>query len=139
MMEGTMSGAGNDDPRKLRTLVARASDLAKSHALSSVLVGLAAPEGDRDFPGFIEFLLSAIRVEDGLFRMTRERAVLHLADLDPKEAREVIDRLIEKFDQESSAVQPASIDIRIFAIKPGTEEPSVKKVLTEIFAPRTLH
>ena len=89
----------NDDPRTLRTLVARVSGLAEKHAVHSVMVGLAAPEGDLLFPEFVEYLKSALRMEDGIFRMTRERAVIHLADVDVATATGVIERLMADFEK----------------------------------------
>jgi len=74
----------NDDPRKLSAMIARVSELAETHAVSSVVVGVAAEEGDLLFPDYLAYLESALRVEDQIFRMTRERAVLYLADVTPK-------------------------------------------------------
>ena len=80
MIESTMSSDLYDDPRKLSAMVARAASLAGEHEVSSALIGMAAEEGDPAFPDYIAYLQSALRVEDGIFRMTRERAVVHLAD-----------------------------------------------------------
>ncbi|MEO1914580.1 MAG: hypothetical protein ABGW98_12075, partial [Myxococcales bacterium] len=77
-----MSNSTVDDPRKLSSLIARVAELAQSHNISSVVVGMSSETGDRLFPEFVEFLRSALRVEDGIYRMTRERAVIHLADVD---------------------------------------------------------
>ena len=90
----TMTKSLSDDPRRLRSLVARASSLASDHELTSVMAGLTAPVGDPLFPDFIDFLQSALRMEDGIFRMTRERAVVYLADVDQGLAAQVLDRLI---------------------------------------------
>ncbi len=132
-----MPSKTNDDPRKLRVLLARATDLAREHSLPSVLVGLAAQEGDLRFPGFIDFVESALRVEDGIFRMTRERAVLHLADVDVQRAHEILDRLLADFSAQVPAVERAPFELRFFDLRPGVEEPSVKNVLMAIFSPET--
>ena len=63
-----------DDPRRLREILTRASDLASEHELTCVLVGLAGFEGDLLFPEVLNFVESALRVDDSVFRMTRERA-----------------------------------------------------------------
>ena len=129
----------NDDPRRLRGLVERACDLAREHAVPSVMLGLAAKEGDRSFPEFVSFLQSALRVEDAIFRMTRERAVVHLADLDPDRAREVFDRLVTDFSDEFPSMHAPEFDARFYEVKPGASDIKLKDVLTEIFAPHTLH
>jgi len=139
MVELSMTGSVNDDPRKLRGLLERASDLAREHAVSSVMLGLAAGEGDLAFPDFVEFLQSALRVEDAIFRMTRERAVIHLADLDRTQAQEVLDRLAADFCNEYPSLSTPAFEVRFFDVKPGAEKPRVKDMLTEIFAPRMLH
>ena len=138
-----MTAQQYDDPRKLRSLVDRASELARAHAVRSVLVGLAAREGDLRFPEFIDFLRSALRVEDGVFRMTRERAVLHLADVDEKGAREVLDRLLQDFEQEYPSLERPCIDMQLLDVTPeAVDAVSVKSVLTTIFSAegrRSLH
>lgn len=129
-----MTGSINDDPRKLRNLVERAADLARAHSVHSVMVGLAAPEGDPDFPEFVEFLRSALRVEDTIFRMTRERAVVHLADADRSRAQEVLSRLLSDFADEFPSQSAPDFQMRVLDVTPGTaEELSVKTVLKVIF------
>ena len=100
MVANPMVGQTNDDPRRLRSLLDRACDLAREHAVPSVMLGLTGVEGDGSFPEFIVYLQSALRVEDAIFRMTRERAVIHLADLDREQAREVFHRLLSDFSDE---------------------------------------
>jgi hypothetical protein len=134
-----MAGQTNDDPRKLSAMITRVSDLALAHEVSSVVVGLVAGEGDRVFPDYVTFLQSALRVEDGIFRMTRERAVLHLVDVDAARATEVIDRLTVDFCDEFPAMHRPDYQLRMLEVKPGVERLSVKDVLTEIFSPRVLH
>jgi hypothetical protein len=139
MVETSMSLSMNDDPRRLRGLLDRACDLAEEHALPSVMLGLAGPEGDLRFPEFIVYLQSALRVEDAIFRMTRERAVIHLADLERPRAQEVIDRLLGEFCDEFPSSTAPNFEIRFFDVKPGAEKPRVKDMLTEIFSPPMLH
>ena len=129
----------NDDPRKLSAMITRVSDLALAHSVPSVVVGMAAEEGDLAFPEFVHFLSSALRVEDGLFRMTRERAVVHLADVDAAQAAAVMERLTGDFCEEFPALCRPSYQIRLFEVKAGAGRVRVKDVLTEIFAARVLH
>ena len=139
MVANPMVGQMNDDPRRLRSLLDRACDLAREHAVPSVMLGLKGAESDPSFPEFIEFLQSALRVEDAIFRMTRERAVIHLADLDPERAREVFHRLLSDFCGEFPSMTEPQFEARYFEVKPGAEKVRVKDVLTEIFSPQILH
>jgi hypothetical protein len=129
----------NDDPRKLNQLLARATELAQVHNVSSVVVGLAAPEGDPLFPDFIAFLQSALRVEDRIFRMTRERAVLHLADVELVNGQMVLERLVEGFREEFPSLSPPSFETRFYDVKRGIGTLKAKDVLVEIFAQRAVH
>lgn len=139
MFDEAVPSSTNDDPRKLSVLIARVCELASEHEVPSVLAGLAAEEGDLVFPEYVHFLRSALRVEDGIFRMTRERAVVHLADLDPKRAQEVLERLAASFCDEFPSMRRPTFQLRMLEIKPGAAEVRVKDVLTHIFAPRTIH
>ena len=67
--------------------------------LPSVIIGIAGPDGDLMFPELADFVESALRVEDSIFRVTRERAMLLLADVDRTRAGEILDRLLEDFRQ----------------------------------------
>ncbi|MBK7951076.1 MAG: hypothetical protein IPK00_20520 [Deltaproteobacteria bacterium] len=93
MVEAEMTRDRHDDPRKLTAMIARVSDLAANHAVCSVVVGVAAEEGDLFFPDYLDYLVSALRVEDQIFRMTRERALLYLSDVDATCAAEVLVRI----------------------------------------------
>jgi len=134
-----MSGQSNDDPRKLSAMITRVSDLALAHSVASVVVGLVAEEGDLVFPEFVNFLQSALRVEDGIFRMTRERAVLHLADVDVARAGDVIERLTSDFCDEFPSSARPTFTLRMLEVKPGSSRLRVKDVLTDIFSSRVLH
>lgn len=129
----------NDDPRRLRVLLTRAQNLALGHNVPSVVMGLAAEEGDLIFPDFVSFLQSGLRVEDGIFRMTRERVVVHMADLDRTRAQDVLDRLIADFCEEFPAAERPAFEALFFEVKPGSSPVRVRDVLTEIFSARTLH
>jgi hypothetical protein len=124
-----------DDPRRLREVLARAQSLAAEHAVPTVVVGFAAPEGDRLFPDFVAFVESELRVEDAVFRLTRERALLFLTDVAAEQARAVVERLLAGFEGEFPAVAGARIAVRYLDVEPGTAELSVKRVLPALFAP----
>ena len=139
MVETAMSGQLNDDPRKLSAMIARVGDLAESHEVGSVVVGLAAEQGDGRFPEYMDFLKGSLRVEDAIFRMTRERAVIHLADCTQEQADKILDRLESQFLSEFPSLSQLAFVRHAFAVKPGAQKPRVKDVLTEIFKPRVLH
>ncbi len=134
-----MSGKLNDDPRKLTAMIARVGDLAESHDVGSVVVGLAAEQGDGRFPEYVDFLQGSLRVEDAIFRMTRERAVIHLADCTQAQAEKILARLEGQFTSEFPSLSQLEFVLNTFEVKAGAERPRVKDVLTEIFKPRVLH
>ncbi len=133
MVVEQMTRDRNDDPRKLIQMISRVSDLAESHAVCSVVVGIAAPEGDLLFPDYVSYLESALRVEDQIFRMTRERAVLYLADVDAACAAEILVRLFGQFCDEFPSADAPSFEQRMIEVRPGLGPLSVKNVLTSVF------
>lgn len=139
MIENLMSESTVDDPRKLSELLARITELAQAHNVSSVVVGITSEVGDRLFPEFVEFLRSALRVEDGIYRMTRERAVVHLADLDLDGGQTVFGRLLEDFIQEFPMAKELKFDTNFSLAKAGSETLENKQILAEIFPRRMLH
>ncbi len=139
MVQNLMAGDTNDDPRKLSAMIARIADLSEVHSVTSVVVGLVAGAGDHSFSDYICFLQSALRVEDGIFRMTRERVVLHLADVDSDRAADVLERLMADFCDEFPNQERPAFKMRIYEVPPGRATLRVKDVLTEVFAPRVLH
>ena len=90
MREMVLPTSRKDDPRRLRELLERASGMASGHSVSSVVVGIAGLEGDLLFPEVVYFIESALRVDDAIFRMTRERAVLVLSDVDRTGAENIV-------------------------------------------------
>jgi hypothetical protein len=128
-------GSRNDDPRKLRELLSRSAALASEHSVGSVLVGMAAEEGDVHFPDFVDFVESELRVEDRMFRMTRERAVLCLADIGTETAREVLARLLRGFTEQASHAESPRYQLHFLGVEPGTRVLAVKDVLPALFAP----
>lgn len=133
MVEAEMIRDRHDDPRKLTAMIARVSDLAANHAVCSVVVGVAAEEGDLFFPDYIDYLVSALRVEDQIFRMTRERALLYLSDVDATCAAEVLVRIYSEFCKEFPAASEPEFDQRMLEIKPGSPPITVRDVLTSVF------
>lgn len=133
MVEAEMTRDRHDDPRKLTAMIARVSDLAANHAVCSVVVGVAAEEGDLFFPDYIDYLVSALRVEDQIFRMTRERALLYLSDVDATCAAEVLVRIYSEFCKEFPAASEPEFDQRMLEIRPGSPPITVRDVLTSVF------
>ncbi|MEM9175761.1 MAG: hypothetical protein AAGC67_11040 [Myxococcota bacterium] len=133
MVQAQMTRENNDDPRKLTQMIARVSELAESHSVSSVVVGVAAEEGDLLFPEYLAYLESALRVEDQIFRMTRERAVLYLSDVDATRAAEVLVRIFGEFCDEFPTAEAPEFEQRMLEVTPGIGPISVKEVLTSVF------
>ena len=128
----------NDDPRKLREMLGRAANMAQEHALSSVVVGFAGGEGDLLFPELVDFFESALRVDDAVFRMTRDRAVMVLADVDEGRAREIIERILNDFRERFTPTDLPELRLGYYEIPSSTTELTVKQVLPALFA-RSAH
>ena len=138
MLNAAMSRASwSDDPLRLREVLARTAVLASEHRVPSVIVGFASGEGDRLFPEFVAFVESEMRVEDSVFRLTRDRALLFLTDVEPAQARAVVERLVGGFSREFPTSGGPTIRIRYFEVPRGTLDLTVKQVLPAIFAPAT--
>jgi hypothetical protein len=127
----------SDDPRRLRELLERCCDLANQHTLPSVVVGIAGAEGELLFPELIDYIESALRVEDAVFRMTRERAVLFVADVDRNRALEILERLLSDFRERFPTARVPSVSLGFFEVAPGAERPALKEVLPAVFDPMT--
>jgi hypothetical protein len=128
-----IDGSHSDDPRKLRDLLNRAASLASGYSLSSVVVGVAGREGDLVFPEVIDFFESMLRVDDAIFRMTRERAVLVLADVDRAKALEIVERLMNEFRERFATVVDPEVDFGFFEVTPEGRDVTVKHVLLALF------
>jgi GGDEF domain-containing protein len=122
-----------DDPRRLRELLTRARGLASDHELTSVLVGLAGFEGDPAFTEVVDYVESALRVDDSVFRMTRERVVLLLTDVDEAGARRVVTRILADFREHFPAPADPSIALGFFPVSAGSGEVTAKDVLPRLF------
>ena len=124
----------NHDPLRLRELLSRAESLAAQHALPSVVVGMAGSEGDLIFPEIVDYVVSALRVDDAIFRMTRERAVLVLADVDRRRAEEILARLLSGFSEQYAQSAGPDIHLGYFEVTPQHKHLTVKEVLPMVFA-----
>jgi GGDEF domain-containing protein len=118
----------------MRQLLGHYALLASRHDLMSVLVGLAAAEGDLLFPELVDWFESALRVDDRIFRMTRERAVLFLADVDRERAGEIVERGLAGFRGQFSLVSDPEVAVGYFPLGPGSGKVTVKDVLPVLFA-----
>jgi hypothetical protein len=122
-----------DDPLRLREILTRARALADRHALCSSLVGVAGLEGDPLFPEIVHFLESGLRVDDSVFRMTRERVVLLLTDADAAKAASIVGRLLEDFSERFPSASEPAVAIHTFEVAPGAGELTLKQVLPLLF------
>ncbi|MEM7409073.1 MAG: diguanylate cyclase [Myxococcota bacterium] len=135
-----MERSTSQDPRRLRELLARAEMLAQEHGLRSVLVGLSGFEGDLAFPEIVDYVESALRVDDALFRMTRERVVILLTDVDADQAAGIVARLLDEYREHYPSTSEPTVGLGQFEIGPDTTEVSLKLVLPALFAtPPTSH
>jgi hypothetical protein len=121
------------DPRRLRELFARTGSLAAEHAIPSVIVGLAGREGDLLVPELIEYIESALRMEDAIFRMTRERAVLFVSDVDRARAEQIVTRLVRDFRERFPSVDEPGVELGFYEVRAGAREISAKEVLPAVF------
>jgi hypothetical protein len=134
MMAMPLNEPQNDDPRKLRALLDKVVNLADDHSLTSVLVGMSGSEGDLIFPEVVDFVGSALRIDDAIFRMTRNRAVLFLADADRERAQEIVERVMGAFAERFTTSESPRIGISYFEVAPGKEGLNLKTILPILFA-----
>lgn len=127
----------NEDPRRLRELLARSCELAERHTVTSVVVGLATREGDLLAPEIIDFIESALRVEDAVFRMTRERAVLFLTDVDRSQAERILARVLADFTERFPTLGGPEVRFGYFEVRPDARGLSLKDVLPVLFGERS--
>jgi hypothetical protein len=123
----------DSDPRRLRELFSRTGSLACEHAVPSVIVGLAGREEDAIFPELVGFIESALRVEDSIFRMTRERAVLFVSDVDRSQAQQIVERLLQGFHERFSLARDLDVRLGYYEVSAGAGEVSAKRVLPAVF------
>ena len=134
-MMGEMAVDGRShDPLRLRELLGREESLASQHALSSVVVGMAGPEGDLIFHEIVDYVESALRMDDAIFRLTRERAVLVLADVDRRRAEEIVGRLLSGFCERYAPPAEPQVHLGYFEVTPQHKHLTVKEVLPTVFA-----
>jgi hypothetical protein len=139
MGQMAIDGSRSDDPRKLRDMLGKAESLASDYSLRSVVVGVAGREGDLLFPEIIDFFESMLRIDDSIFRMTRERAVLVLADVDRARAEEIVERLRNGFRERFSTVVDPEVSFGFFEVTPEERDVSVKHVLLALFTNQNTH
>ena len=124
-----------DDPLRLRELLGRATGVAYAHRLPCVVVGLAAREGDLLFPEIVDFLASALRMDDAILRLTRERVVVMLTDVDRGGAEQIVQRILADFCERFATIDEPRLRLGYFEVQPGTPHLSVKQVLPAVFCP----
>ncbi len=124
---------GARDPRLLRDLLERSCALSRQHRVPTVVVGVAGREGELLVPELFRFLESSLRVEDAIFRLTRERAVLFLADVDEAGARRVVERLVRGFEQYFPSARSPVLHLGFYELPPSCGEVRLKDVLPTVF------
>ncbi len=126
----------SDDPRKLRELLSRSQQLANEHGVPSVVIGVAGREGDLLFPELVAFVESALRMEDAIFRMTRERVVLFLADVTAQQAEAILERIFSDFAKDFPTSAFPEMNLGYYEVGSRAEGAArVKDVLPSIFSP----
>ncbi len=126
------SDIGKSDPRRLRGLMDRSADLAREHSVTSVFVGIAGREGDLLIPEFIAFVESALRVEDAIFSMTRERALVLLVDVERTGAEEIFSRVRRDFQERFPSATDLDVSVCFYEVRNGIH-PTAKDILPQIF------
>jgi hypothetical protein len=122
-----------DDPRKLREIVQKAASLANDYELTSVMVGVSGAEGDRLFPEMVDYVGSALRMDDAIVRLTRDRAVLLLADADRQRAEVIIERLLNGFRETFTPARDQYVALNYFEVTPEKANLTVRDVLPSLF------
>ncbi len=129
----TSQSMSRHDPRRLRGMMDRASDLARGHQVTSVFVGIAGRDGDFLAPEFIDFVESALRMEDAIFRLIRERAVVLLTDADRAQAEEIFERLRGDFSARFGSSMELDVGLGYFQVDGHGGHATAKVVLPAIF------
>ncbi|MAE95698.1 MAG: hypothetical protein CL910_13665 [Deltaproteobacteria bacterium] len=123
------------DPRYLRGLFDRATDLAQSHDMTSVFVGIAGDEADLLAPEFIDYVESALRVEDSVFRLLRGRAVLLLTDVTQERAASVLGRIRDDFVSRFAPRDGFEVQLGYYQVEGAQKVALAKEILPIIFDP----
>ena len=137
MIAPLSSRPDHDDPRKLREMLQKASSLAAHYDLTSVMVGASGAEGDRLFSEMVDYIGSALRVDDVVCRLTRERAVFLLADANQERAAEIIERLMDGFRSHFTPARDPHVDLAFFEVTPARPNITVRDVLPSLFESAT--
>ena len=132
-----LEAAARSDPRRLRELMDRVCALAAEHTVASVVVGVAGRDGDPEIPEFMDYVESALRMEDAIFRMTRERSVLFLSDVDRARAEAIVGRLVDPFGEQVALPMPPAVTLGFSEIPAGPNPPLLRDVLLEAFPARS--
>jgi hypothetical protein len=122
-----------DDPRRLRELIQKAARLASVYDVTSVMVGMSGAEDDLMFPEVVDYVASALRIDDGIFRLTRERVVFFLADADRQRAEEIMQRLLIGFREHFTPSQEQRVSFGYFEVTPEMGDLTVRAVLPALF------
>jgi hypothetical protein len=133
MAMAELTSIPKDDPRQLRVLFERAALCSRVHKVPSVFIGVAGDEGDLLARDFLDFVESELRVEDAIFRMLRERAVLLMTDIEEETARKVMERLRADFASRFAPSTELPFTFGYFVVLVG-KTPTVKDVLPSLFA-----
>ena len=126
------SELGKSDPRRLRGLMERSALLAREHQVRSVFVGIAGREGDLLVPEFVSFVESALRVEDSIFSLTRERALVLLVDVDREAAEVILSRVRHDFEERFPTTTYLDVSLCFHEVAEGTH-PTAKEILPRLF------
>lgn len=128
------------DPRHLRAMFHRATTLSSEHQVQSVFIGMAGREGDLLVRDFIDFVEAELRMEDGVYRLLRERAVLLLTDVDEPKARGIVERLCADFGAQFPSLDGLSMTIAYKPVGTGVVA-TAKDILPGLFesAPQRRH
>jgi GGDEF domain-containing protein len=82
----------------------------------------------------VDFIESALRVDDSVFRMTRERVVLLLTDLDEAGARRVVGRILDDFREHFPAPADPSVALGFLQVSVESGALTARDVLPRLFA-----
>ncbi|MCH2171546.1 diguanylate cyclase [Myxococcota bacterium] len=121
------------DPRRIRELLTRAKSFAEEHQVRSLLVGMWCEKGDLVFPEVVDFIESSLRVDDAIFRMTRERVILFLTDVDRETGEEIVRRNLQSFQGRFARTCEPSVQLRFSELGPDIPGTRVRDVLLTLF------